>query len=198
MAVRSPFDDIRDEHLNLLTEMNEVQAAVRGLTGREMGALGQQLVVRDVLEMFRQRFRLHCRREEEALFPEANRLVSEGARGADIFGSFFTSEAEDDMTAHAAITGHVNEMIDLADALQRPDSEGEAARKLPPLASLTAGLLQRHAAKEDTLIFPMLEKSLTSDQVEQVRTRLQEIGSARDLTPGESDEDRLAQLGGAD
>jgi hemerythrin-like domain-containing protein len=197
MMARSPFDDIREEHISLLTEMNEVQSAIRGLTGREMGTLGQQVVVRDVLEMFRQRFRLHCRREEEALFPEASRLVSEGARGADIFGSFFTSEAEDDMSAHATITGHVNEMIALADAMQEPDSADDAARKLLPLASLTAGLFQRHAAKEDTLIFPMLEKSLTSDQVEQVRARLQEIGSARDLTPGESDEDRLAQLGGA-
>jgi hemerythrin-like domain-containing protein len=198
MMGRSPFDDIREEHASLLTEMNEVQSAIRGLSGRQLGSLGQQAVVRDVLEMFRQRFRLHCRREEEAVFPEASRLVSEGARGADVFGSFFASEAEDDMSAHAAITGHVNEMIVLADAMQEPDSADDAARKLPPLASLTAGLLQRHAAKEDTLIFPMLEKSLSIDQIDQVRSRLQEIGSARDLTPDESDEDRLSTLGGAD
>jgi len=193
---RSPFDDIREEHISLLTEMNEVQSAIRGLSGREMGSLGQQAVVRDVLEMFRQRFRLHCRREEEALFPEASRLVSEGARGADVFGSFFASEAEDDMNAHASITGHVNEMIDLAAAMEDANSADDSIRKLPPLASLTAGLLQRHAAKEDTLIFPMLERSLTPDQIDEVRARLQEIGSARDLTPDESDEDRLSQLGG--
>jgi len=69
-----------------------------------------------------------------------------------------------------------------------------SARRLLVLVKLTATLLERHAAKEDTLIFPMIEKSLTPAQVDAVRDRLRVLGSDRDLTGG--DDSGLAQLGG--
>jgi len=194
----SPFDDLNEEHRALMNEAGELKSTIRNLTGQETSSLGSASVVRDELEMFRKKLRIHFRREEEALFPEARRIISEGARGADVFGSFFAEEAEDDMSAHAVLTSRVNEMLEIANQLDergRPDEE--TARRLLSLVNLTSSLLERHAAKEDTLIFPMLEKSLTSEQVDDVRSRVQQIGSDRDLTTaGEDEEEHLRQLGG--
>lgn len=198
MSAKSPFEDLRDEHVALLAEMNDIQSSVRGLMGEGTASLGGGAVLRDELEMFQRQLRIHFRREEEGLFPEAKRMISEGAQGADVFGAFFGEEAEDDMSAHAALARRATDMLEIA--VQMEDAGGPdegSAQKLRALASLTAGLLQRHAAKEDTLIFPMLEKGLMPDQVDQVGERLKEIGSDRDLSERESPEEGgLTQLGG--
>jgi len=198
MAGKSPFEDLKEEHVALLTEMNDIQSSVRGLMGEEAAALGGGAVLRDELEIFLRQLRIHFRREEEGLFPEAKRMISEGAQGADVFGSFFGEEAEDDMSAHAALARRAKEMLEIAVQMEdagRPDES--SAQKLRALAALTSGLLQRHAAKEDTLIFPMLEKGLKPDQVDQVSERLKEIGSNRDLSEQESSEEGgLTPLGG--
>lgn len=195
----SPFDDLNEEHRALVNEAGQLKSTIRNLTGQETSSLASGSVVRDELEMFRKKLRIHFRREEEGLFPEARRIISEGARGADIFGSFFAEEAEDDMSAHTSLTNRVNQMLEVTDQLEargRPDEE--TAQQLLSLINLTSSLLERHAAKEDTLIFPMLEKSLTSEQVDDVRSRVQSIGSDRDLTAAgdEEGEERLTQLGG--
>ena len=195
MAAKSPFEDLKDEHVALLTEMNDIQSSVRGLMGTGEKYLSGGVVLRDELEMFQRQLRMHFRREEEGLFPEAKRMISEGAQGADVFGSFFAEEAEDDMSAHTALARRVNEMLEIGVQMEGTGLPGESsAQKMRALAALTLELLQRHAAKEDTLIFPMLEKGLTPDEVDQVSERLKEIGSNRDLSqPGEGG---LTQLGG--
>lgn len=194
MSVRSPFEDLKEEHTAVLREMQDLQSAVRGLVGGDASSLGGAGVVRDELEMFRRRLRVHFRREEEGLFPEARRMISEGAKGADVFGSFFAEEAEDDMSAHASLAGRTDEMLQVIHQIEASGGPDEAsAGKLLALSSLTAGLLQRHAAKEDSLIFPMLEKSLKPEQVDDVRSRLQQIGSDRDL--GSAEDRGLSQLG---
>ena len=197
MPGKSPFEDLKDEHVALVTEMSDIQSSVRGLMGGEAGSLGSGAVLRDELEMFQRRLRIHFSREEEGLFPEAKRMISEGAQGAYVFGSFFAEEAEDDMSAHAALAQRADEMLGIAvqmEAVGRPDES--SVKKLRAVAALTAGLLDRHAAKEDTLIFPMLEKGLKPDQVDQVSERLKEIGSDRDLSEQVSPaEGGLTQLG---
>ncbi len=197
MSVKSPFEDLREEHTALLREMQDVQSAVRGLVGADASSLGGAGVARDELEMLLHHLRIHFRREEEGLFPEARRMISEGAKGADVFGSFFAEEAEDDMSAHSSLAARTDEMLGLVNQIDAGGSPDEASgRKLLALCNLTAGLLQRHAAKEDSLILPMLEKSLKPEQVDEVRSRLDQIGSQRDLSDLSSpQEGGLGQLG---
>lgn len=195
MSVKSPFEDLREEHAALLREMQDVQSTIRGLAGADASSLGGAGVARDELEMLRYHLHIHFRREEEGLFPEARRMISEGAKGADVFGSFFAEEAEDDMSAHGALAARTDEMLQLVDqAAASGGPDEDSARKLLALSTLAAGLLQRHAAKEDSLIFPMLQKSLKSEQLDDVRSRLQQIGSDRDLSSAE--DGGLSQLGG--
>ncbi len=197
MLIKSPFEDLMEEHVALVTEMGDLLGSIRELTNQEKMALGGGPgMLRNSLEILQYRLRMHFRREEEGLYPEAQRIISEGARGADIFGRFFAEEAEEDMGAHGTLTKRINEMLAVMADLDTSGATGEAAtRKLQALGNATAGLLQRHAEKEDTMIFPMIERSLTPIQVGQVSERLEKIGSARDLT-GESSEEGLSQLGG--
>jgi len=197
MRAKSPFEDLKDEHVSLLGEMTELVGRMRDMANPEKTALGGSAgVLRDGLEMFDHHLHTHFRREEEGLFPEAQRMISGGAQGADVFGRFFAEEAEDDMGAHATLSERTSKLLSILADLEALGGVDEAtSRKLLAIGNATAGLLQRHAAKEDSLIFPMIERSLTPGQVEQVSARLEKIGSARDLT-GESPEEGLSQLGG--
>jgi hemerythrin-like domain-containing protein len=195
----SPFDELDGEHQALLNDVGELKSSIPSLTGQETSSLGGEGVIRDQLDMFQTKLRIHFRREEEGLFPEARRIISEGARGADIFGSFFAEEAEDDMSAHASLARRTSQMLGVAGQLEESGrSDEETARQLLSLINLTSSLLARHAAKEDTLIFPMLKKSLTDAQIEEVQSRVQELGSDRDLTAAGEDEEHLKQLGGSE
>ncbi len=196
MIFKSPFEDMMEEHVALVTEMGELMNSMRELANSEKAPLGAEPgLVRNSLELFQYRLRTHFRREEEGLYPEAQRIISEGAQGADIFGRFFAEEAEEDMGAHATLTRRVNEMLTIVTDLDLADPASEAViRKLIAIGSSTAGLLQRHAEKEDAMIFPMIARSLTPVQVGQVSERLQQIGSSRDLI-SDSSEEGLSQLG---
>jgi len=196
MQPRSPFEEMVQEHMALLTEVGDLQSSIRKLVNPETAALGGSGVVREALDLFQRRLRVHFRREEEGVFPDAQRMISEGAQGADVFGRFFAQEAEDDMSAHATLTRRANEMLEIAAQVEEAGGLDEAsARRLLALVNLTASLLERHAAKEDTLIFPMIEKSLTPGQIGAVAERLQKLGSDRDLASPE--EGGLTQLGRA-
>jgi hemerythrin-like domain-containing protein len=194
MEGKSPFEELTEEHVALLTDVSDLQASIRGLTQPGATTLGGGSLVRDSLEIFQRRLRVHFRREEEGAFPDAQRMVSEGAQGADVFGRFFAEEAEDDMTAHATLTRRAAEMLEVATQMEESGGPDEAsAKRLLALVNFTASLLQRHALKEDALIFPMIEKSLTAGQIDEVRNRLQQLGSDREL--GASGEEGLTQLG---
>jgi hemerythrin-like domain-containing protein len=196
MPVRSPFKDLLEEHTALVAEAGDLLASMRGFASPNRESLGRSsTVLRDGLGIFSKHLNTHFRREEEALFPEAQRLVSEGAQGADIFGRFFAEEAEDDMGAHAALAARTNEMVGLTAQLgDEVAGDPAGARKLLAVGTATVSLLQRHAAKEDSLIFPMIERSLTPAQLDHVRERLNAIGSGRDLS-GPSSDEGMGQLG---
>ncbi len=193
MQTRSPFDELLKEHAGLISAAGALETSIRGLTKPDTAALSGGAVVRDELDLLQRAMKLHFRREEEAVFPEAQRMVSEGATGADVFGRFFAQEAEDDMSAHAILTGRASEMIQIAQQIEGSSGlDGQAVLRLLALANLTMSLLQRHAQKEDTLIFPMIERSLTPDQVDIVSQRLQKLDSDRDLLT--SDDGGLSRM----
>lgn len=200
MPRTSPFEEMKQDHESVLQEMRELRETLRGLSGkgpRGWGDVGR--VVRDRLEMFRRDLRLHIRREEDAVFPEARRLLSEDAGRVDVIGSFFAGEAEDDVAAHATLAARADEMLTMV--AEMGDSGGateQSLRKLAAVGEATARLLEQHAAKEDSLIFPFLERTLTEDQVDAVRAELQRLGSARDLIGSEESDEELRELGGGD
>jgi len=190
MGQDSPFDELRQEHVQVLGDMKTLSATVGGLGARtKVSWTEASATLRDQLEIVRRGLKLHFRREEEGLFPFAQQAVSEGARGADILGSFFAEEAEDDIGAHGVLNARTHEMLSLLSVMQQAEKpDGQSLAHLRTLVSLASGLLESHAAKEDKLIFPMIQRSLSPKQVEGVSARLQQLRSGADLT-GEADAD---------
>jgi len=193
---KSPFEELRDEHSTLLAEGRDIQSTVRALLGREEKSLGVSAILEDELEMFRRHLQMHFRKEEECLFPEAQRMISEGAAVGDLFGRFFGEEAEDDMSAHAALFQRTSEMLEVTAVIGESDRSQSKTRELMALGNLMVGLLERHAAKEDTLIFPMLEKSLTASQIAEIQSRLDELALSQDLAESTAPQEELKKLGG--
>jgi iron-sulfur cluster repair protein YtfE (RIC family) len=139
--------------------------------------------LRDRLVYFHAGLRLHFRREEEALFPDARRMVSDGAAKVDIIGRFFGEEADDDLNAHAALGSRVEEMIAILERVQAAGALDEQSRtRLRALFSVVDSLFQRHATKEDRFIFPMVARALTPAQQQAVLDRLAAIRPEQDPT----------------
>jgi len=174
MAGVSAVDALRKDHETLRSHV----AALAGMVeawgsspqGRQRmldGAFGGRLACLNT-EMER-----HFRREEEGFFPDARRLVTEGGPGAEVIGQFFREEAEDDILAHDVLRGHMEEMLSLLAAGEAAGGmEEEQEHRLRTVFGLFRTVLELHAAKEDELVFPMIERGLTPSQREAAVARL--------------------------
>lgn len=177
MAAPSAIDELRKDHDILRRDMEALVSAVRSL-GQDPQAIQEALSgsLRERLAYLYAGMRLHFRREEEGLFPDARRMVSEGARKVDILGQFFGEEAEDDFNAHAELGIRMEEMMGILEDVEAAGRlDDQVCARLRTVMGLVRSLLDRHAAKEDTLVFPMIERSLTSEQRDAVLDRLAAI-----------------------
>ncbi len=176
-------EELRKDHEILRKDTAAFEATVRGLA-RSPEATGEALSgsLRARLAYFQAGMRLHFRREEEGLFPDVRRMVSEGARRADVIAQFFREEAEDDLSAHTVLVARMDEMIGaLAEAEAAGRLGEQEGHQLRVQFGLFKSLLERHAAKEDNLIFPMVERALTPAQLDAVLDRLASIRPEEDL-----------------
>lgn len=183
MSQRSPIQELGREHQFLVADikdLDEAMRAVRDRPGEWWAANAGALRAR--LDMFSEHLEMHFRREEEGLFPDAQQMALERAGRSGILSQFFAAEAEDDMSAHAALRSRVQEMAAVSDEMKTAGGSGEQSiRRLRTLVHLTRSLLERHAEKEDRLVFPMIERSLDPLQMEQVRSRMGALRSVSDL-----------------
>ena len=189
MSPASPIDELRKEHQRLVTDLKGLQDSARE-SSDQVDATG-----RDRIEMFQRALQIHVRREEEGLFPDARQLVARSSKHPAVLSSFFGSEAEEDIDAHRVLAERTQQLLDLIwDISQAAKPDPPSMARLRALLGLTLGLLERHADKEDKLIFPMIERSLKPAELEQVAERIHALGSAADLT--DSTDSGMPQIGG--
>jgi hemerythrin-like domain-containing protein len=184
MNATSPIEELQKDHEILNRDLQGLAATV-GALGDSAEALQEVLngSLRGRMAYFLAGMQLHFRREEEGLFPDAKRMVSEGQSGPDIIVQFFGEEAEDDLNAHAVLSMRMEEMMAiLEDAETAGGLDEQARRRLRTLIGLAKGLLERHAAKEDKLIFPMIERALTPAQLDAVLERMAAIQPQQDAS----------------
>ena len=184
MSHASPLDELRREHQLVLADIADIHTAMRETatsTESARDVIGGSL--RSRLDMFRQGILLHFRREEECLYPDARLLISKGAGRADVLGQFFNSEAEEDMRAHHVIANRVSEIAALLAAGEQQGSlPALSLSHLRTLVGLTHDLLARHAEKEDKMIFPLIERNLSGDQLAIIYERLRSVRAISDLS----------------
>ena len=194
MPKDSPMDDLRREHQLVLADMAEAQAAVQELKpGPGASGRGPGQLLRSRLGQFQEGMLLHFQREEQFVYPEASR--------AGLLGEFLNSEAEEDMRAHQVISTRTEELISAAEEIERTgDIDAQGLSRLRTIFGLTHTLLERHASKEDTLIFPMIERGLSAEQLVAMRDHLRDSRAVGDLSgPGDPKSGPgLTRLGGQD
>lgn len=183
MSHASPLDELRKEHQLVLADIADIHAAMRETaTSPESARDILSGTLRSRLGMFHQGILLHFRREEECLFPDARVIVSQSAGRANLLGEFLESEAEEDMRAHQVITARTNEIASLLTAGEQQGSlPALSLSHLRTLVGLTHDLLVRHAEKEDKMVFPLIERSLSTDQLELIYERLRAVRAVSDL-----------------
>jgi hemerythrin-like domain-containing protein len=179
LAERPLLEGLYRDHRSLATNLQSLHETIQHLSPSPSASADEVVSGR-----LRGRFQVlylglthHFRQEEQGLYPEARPLISQGARGADVFGQFFAAEAEEDHGCHAVIASRVEGITDL---LQEAEQAGELGAdqiaRLRSIMGLVRGIFDRHADKEDRFIYPMLQQSLDFDQRTRVRQRLQELG----------------------
>jgi len=173
MSGESVFEELRKDHEVVLAGVRAVVEKVERVEQGGPKPTPEALAVcQKSVRALRRAFTVHRCREEVGLFPEVEQLVSQGAPSVDILGSFFAGEAEDDIVAHVGIAEGLQQIDRVLEQLLRrdePESDlGEAARGL-------ADLITRHAAKEDTEIFPMMVRVVTREQLADVAERIAEL-----------------------
>ena len=175
MDERPLLEGLYREHRALRAAAEGLQETVRDLAASPATALNGHL--RDRLWRFREALLHHFRQEQEALYPEAQQLISAGAGRGDIFGQFFAAEAEEDWGAHAAVAARVEEMLLLLDAVMAAQQlEPGPLARLRTMMGFVHDLFGRHADKEDRFIYPMIQQALGYEERQRVRQRLQELG----------------------
>ena len=184
MGQPSPIDDLKREHQTVLAEIKELEGRVQGLRRGAADTRGDaRRELSDRLDMFRRSLMLHFKREEEGLFADAQRMVSERARKVEVLGQFFAGEEEDDMRAHAVLAARVEQMLRLLGAGgQAGGLDEQSLARLRAMVSTVRALLESHASKEDTMVFPMIQRALSAEQMETVRQRMVRLHLGGELT----------------
>jgi iron-sulfur cluster repair protein YtfE (RIC family) len=185
MRAGLPTDQLRREHEVALASMRQLRDACR--ESAEWGCRGRPAVAHDasgkhmegvgaMLSQVRSMLLLHFRKEEEGLFPDVQQMVSEGAPAVDIIAGFFREQSDDDLKAHTLLRGRMTEMGELLASLRSSETRcEETAKQLQLKAESTHDLLARHADKENTVVFPMIERLLDKPQMAVVVGRIQAI-----------------------
>jgi len=177
MTEARPTDELRREHEKGVTAMRRLWEHCRDRPPVAHPTwAGHIASVGAALSELRSLLGMHFRKEEEGLFPDVRRMVSEGAPAVDIIASFFQDQSDEDLKAHSLLRSRMAEMADLAARLQSREGHcEEAAKELEAKAAFTCDLLERHAGKENTAVFPLIERLLDKSQMSAVAERMQAI-----------------------
>jgi hemerythrin-like domain-containing protein len=108
-------------------------------------------------------------------------MVSYGEPRVDVLIGFFTGEAEYDIRAHLAVEDKLKRMARLLDSVKVGEAGQEAALKeLRDIAGEAKTLLVRHASKEEKVVFPVVARVLSDEQIAAITTRLRDLHSGMD------------------
>jgi iron-sulfur cluster repair protein YtfE (RIC family) len=184
MRAGLPTDQLRLEHEVALASMRRLRDACRDQSAVVHDAASNHMETAGaILSQVRTALLLHFRKEEEGLFPDVQQMVSQGAPAVDIIAGFFREQSDDDLKAHTLLRGRLLEMAELVASLRSSGTRREeAAKQLQLKAESTHDLLARHADKESTLVFPIIERLLDKAQMAAVAARIQVIEASYEAT----------------
>ncbi len=178
MSATWVLDELRKEHAAISGEVKGLASSLEQLRGSEGEAPAMIEAIASRFKALHTAFLAHRRREEEGLFPAVVQMISQDALRLDIIVAFFAGEAEEDIGAHEEIDQQMQQIAALLDRMGGAQGgETGALARLVEVSELTFALLERHADKEDGLVFPMVARMLSDEQLQAVQQRLQTLPS---------------------
>lgn len=142
------------EHEIVLEKLKNLEASLEGpdFPGAE-----------EVLSFMETDLGLHRRKEEEILFPALGKHI--GVEGGPIAVM---------LQEHATEKGYVTDLRTAVDGAKAGEDTTEALRKA---AWGILDLLRAHIEKEDKILYPMAEKTLSSEEKADLAARMDEVGT---------------------
>jgi hemerythrin-like domain-containing protein len=167
----SPIAALRQDHVEALAETHVLVADTLGLEEADWSQVKEK--VANQFSDLRRLLLRHFQQEEQALYPEVIQLVSEGAPEVDILADFFQEATDADLAAHGLLRSRLHEVATLLARMEPPGEDfASASAALQTTLQFSRNLLSRHAEKEETLVFPILERLLDEKQMAAVRERM--------------------------
>lgn len=133
--------------------------------------------VRETLRFFDERLVLHRRKEEEVLFPALGQHI--GTEGGPI--ACMLHEHQDEREKVEAVRK----------ALERGPGDPAAWKGICDAGGYILGLLRNHIAKENEILYPLAEQTLSREEKERIEKGMNAIGYCWD--PGDLKEPSLTQ-----
>ncbi len=173
---RSPIEELQQEH-------RAARRAFDGLTDEVAGVVTGAMAWGDVvhhieggIHALHQLLLMHFAKEEEGLFAEVVDLATEELSEAGILAGFFAEQSDDDILAHTTLRMRMQEIERLLPDIRETNGGGQhVAGELHDALLFSRDLFRRHTQKEDTIVFPLIERILTPEQMTEVRLRIAEI-----------------------
>jgi hemerythrin-like domain-containing protein len=185
MTDTSQLAILRQEHELAIALLASLQEQVRALASSS-SASPSSADCQAQLSQLRSAMLLHFRIEEEGLYPDVKRIAAEGAPKVDILTAFFGDESDDDLKAHTLLRARLREAAGVFDQAQAGGMSRELASRLGNTLEMTHDLLNRHASKETTLIFPLVERLLGAAQRAAVEEKMWSLRQSAKAHLGQS------------
>lgn len=137
-----------------LRSLNKIAASIKenGVDDELLKTLDQSM------QFIKEEVDVHNRREEEALFPVVERYVDGPTRSL-----------RDD---HRHLARHFETLQEAAHAITQNRNNQEAIQQFLLIARTIVKLMVNHIHKENHILFPMLQRFLTKDELREVTRKL--------------------------
>ncbi|MFQ5826416.1 MAG: hemerythrin domain-containing protein [Dehalococcoidia bacterium] len=166
MSVADPLGTLRRAHDIGLGKLKLLSGAVSGLNkGSNPAALG---ALKEVLLFFDGELRVHFRHEEEVLFPALERVIGrEGPIAAML-------------DEHQSVWRAVDALREKTAQLENTAEEnrGDIAHEIELVGTHIVGLLGSHIDKENGMLFPMAEQTLSATAIREIAERMKAVEEA--------------------
>ncbi|HEY3485960.1 MAG TPA: hemerythrin domain-containing protein [Ilumatobacteraceae bacterium] len=159
-----PTEPLRAEHRDLLPHLLALDTAADELV--DLDGDGAVTVLGDVVAFLRGHLVPHASAEEDVLYPAVEEAM--GAPDATA-----TMRAD-----HEEIVKRIDRLASTADDVRTRWPDAELARSLAHQLVGLAAILQLHFAKEEDVLLPVLDASLTPERATQLFARMAEAAHA--------------------
>ncbi len=153
-----PLEQLRQEHRDIMAQMADLRTVVRDLDMRGEAALPEALpVLRRIGQLTETQLAQHALKEDEALFPAVEVVL-----GVDSSPTAVMRAEHADIDAQAAL-------------LRSLLTNGSPAIALRASAEELISLLDSHFAREEEMLFPMIEQLLDDEALAEVGRKMEAL-----------------------